>query len=102
MSGATITTGEYIKHHLTNLTFGYQDGHWGFAHSAADIKEMGFWAIHVDSLLWSVALGGLFFLLFYTAAKRATAEVPGGLQNFVEWIVEFVDESVKGSFSAKK
>jgi F-type H+-transporting ATPase subunit a len=27
--------------------------------------------------------------------------VPGGLQNFVEWVVEFVEESVRGSFSGK-
>lgn len=101
MSDAAITSGEYIKHHLTNLTYGYYDGHWGFAHSAENIKEMGFWALHVDSLLWSVGLGLLFFFVFYTAAKQATAGVPGGLQNFVEWIVEFIDESVKGSFSSK-
>jgi len=100
-SEAAITSGQYIKHHLTNLTFGHYDGHWGFAHNAADIKQMGFWAVHVDSLAWSIALALLFFLLFRTAAKQATAGVPGGLQNFVEWIVEFVDNSVKESFSAK-
>ena len=102
MSGTTITSGEYIKHHLTNLTYGqYADGGWGFAKSAADIKEMGFWAFHLDSLAWSVALATLFFFFFRLAAKRATAGVPGGLQNFVEWIVEFVDTSVKESFSGR-
>ena len=24
--------------------------------------------------------------------------IPGGLQNFVEWIMEFIDQSVRGSF----
>ncbi len=102
MADTAITSGGYIKHHLTNLTFGqHADGHWGFAHSPEQIREMGFWAFHVDSLLWSVGLALLFALLFRSAARAATAGVPGGLQNFVEWIVEFVDDSVKGSFSGR-
>ncbi len=101
MSGEAITSTQYIQHHLTNLTFGYHDGHWGFAHSAAEAKAMGFWAFHVDSLFWSVGLALVFFFLFRAAARNATAGTPGGLQNFVEWIVEFIDTSVKGSFSAR-
>ena len=32
---------EYIKHHLTNLTFGQKaDGSWGIAHGADEIREM--------------------------------------------------------------
>jgi F-type H+-transporting ATPase subunit a len=101
-SEATLTSGEYIKHHLTNLTYGqFPDGHWGFAHSAAEAKSMGFWAFHVDSLAWSLITGLFFIWLFRKAAKKATSGVPGGLQNFVEAIVGFVDESVKGSFTAK-
>ena len=101
-SEATLTSGEYIKHHLTNLTYGqFPEGHWGFAHSAAEAKSMGFWAFHVDSLAWSLITGLFFIWLFRKAAKKATSGVPGGLQNFVEAIVGFVDESVKGSFTAK-
>ncbi|MCU7937158.1 MAG: F0F1 ATP synthase subunit A [Candidatus Thiodiazotropha sp. (ex Dulcina madagascariensis)] len=102
MSGETLTSGEYIKHHLTNLTFGkHADGGWGMAHSAAEAKEMGFWAIHVDTMFWSLLLGVLFLYFFSKSAKAATSSVPGGLQNFVEWIVEFIDTSVRGSFSAR-
>ena len=102
MSSEGLTSSAYIKHHLTNLTFGqHSDGSWGFAHSAEEIKEMGFWALQVDSLGWSIFLGLVFFYFFRKAAKQATAGVPGGLQNFVEWIVEFVESSVQGSFSAK-
>ena len=94
------TSGEYIKHHLTNLTWGqHADGHWGFAHSMAEATEMGFWAINVDSMLFSIGLGFFFLWIFRKAAKNATAGVPGGLQNFVEWVVEFIDSSVRGSFS---
>ena len=102
MAGDTLTSSEYIKHHLTNLTFGkFPDGHWGMAHSAEEAKEMGFWAIHVDTMFWSIALGILFLFFFTKAARTATSGVPGGLQNFVEWIAEFIDTSVRGSFSAK-
>ncbi|KAB2311000.1 F0F1 ATP synthase subunit A [Betaproteobacteria bacterium SCN2] len=94
------TSGEYIKHHLQNLTFGqHPDGTWGVAHSVEEAKAMGFWAINVDSMLFSIGLGVLFLFLFRLAAKRASVGVPGGWQNFVEWIVEFIDDSVRGSFS---
>ncbi|MES9833459.1 MAG: F0F1 ATP synthase subunit A [Candidatus Thiodiazotropha sp. LLP2] len=102
MAGDALTSSEYIKHHLTNLTFGqHSDGSWGVAHSAAEAKEMGFWAIHLDTMFWSIFLGALFLYFFSKAAKTATQGVPDGLQNFVEWIVEFIDTSVRGSFSAK-
>jgi len=103
MAGSeTLTSGEYIKHHLTNLTFGqFPDGHWGVAHSAEEAKEMGFWAIHLDSMFWSLALATLFSYFFYKAAQKASAGVPTGLQNFVEMMMDFVNESVRGSFSGK-
>ncbi len=102
MSSEGLTSTAYIKHHLTNLTFGqHADGSWGLAHNAEEIKEMGFWALQVDSLGWSAFLAMFFIYFFHKAAKHATVGVPGGLQNFVEWIVEFVDDSVRGSFSAK-
>ncbi len=102
MAGDTLTSSEYIKHHLQNLTFGkLPDGTWGIAHSAEQAKEMGFWAFNLDSLGVSVALGFFFLFLFRTAAKRATAAAPGGLQNFIEWVVEFVDGVVKGSFTGR-
>jgi F-type H+-transporting ATPase subunit a len=101
MSSEAHTSSEYIKHHLQNLTYGQlPDGSWGLAHSAAEAKAMGFWAIQLDTLGISIFLGALFLFLFRLAAKSASAGIPGGLQNFVEWIVEFIDSSVRGSFSA--
>ncbi|MCU7850675.1 MAG: F0F1 ATP synthase subunit A [Candidatus Thiodiazotropha sp. (ex Monitilora ramsayi)] len=102
MAGDTLTSSEYIKHHLTNLTFGqHPDGSWGMAHNAAEAKAMGFWAIHVDTMFWSIGLGVLFIYFFSKAAKTATTGVPTGMQNFVEWLVDFIDDSVRGSFSAR-
>jgi F-type H+-transporting ATPase subunit a len=111
MSGDIETAGqtasEYIKHHLQNMTFGLhpakdgQEAHWGLAHNAQEAKEMGFWAIHVDTMFWSIGLGIFFLFLFRKVAKSATSDVPGGMQNFVEMIVEFVDGTVKGAFSGR-
>jgi F-type H+-transporting ATPase subunit a len=98
----TITAGDYIKHHLTNMTFGkLPDGSWGLAHSTEEAAQMGFWAIHVDTMFWSLLLGGTFVLLFAKAARGATAGVPGSWQNFVEWVIDFINENVRGSFTAK-
>ncbi|HHO59050.1 MAG TPA: F0F1 ATP synthase subunit A, partial [Thiotrichales bacterium] len=48
-----------------------------------------------------ILLGALFIFVFRKAARNATEGVPGGLQNFVEWVMEFIDSSVRGSFTAK-
>ena len=99
---AAETASGYIQHHLQNLTFGrLSSGDWGFAHTAEQAKEMGFWAFHVDTLGWSVALGLIFILIFRMAARKATSGQPGALQNFVEVMVDFVDGSVKDTFHAR-
>ncbi len=101
-SSGTVTSTEFIRHHLTNLTFGrHADGSWGMAYTGTEAAEMGVMAVHVDSLFWSFALGALFLAIFRRVAIRVTAGEPGMLQNFCEWIVEFIDENVRGSFTAK-
>ncbi|MDT8428042.1 MAG: F0F1 ATP synthase subunit A [Pseudomonadales bacterium] len=96
------TATDYVRHHLGFLTFGKtEDGHWGFAHSAEEATAMGFWSIHVDSMLMSVLLGCLFVGLFYFVSRKATTGVPGGLQNAIEYMVEMVQTNVKNSFFAK-
>ncbi len=102
MAGDALTSGEYIRHHLTNLTFGkLPEGGWGFAHDAAEAKAMGFNAIHVDTMFFSIGLGVLFLWFFKRVADQVTAGVPGPAQNFAEWMVEFVETSVRGSFSGR-
>lgn len=99
---AAHTSGEYIKHHLQNLTYGQlPDGTWGVAHSAEEAKAMGFWALNIDTLIMSMLLGAAFIFMFYRAGKSASAGVPNCLQNFCEWSLEFIDNSVRGSFSGK-
>lgn len=118
MAGDTLTTESYIKHHLTNMTYGklpqgYErvgsDGQvevltqdtWTLAHNDQEIGDMGFMAIHVDSMFWSIFLGLAFVLLFRKVAKAMTSDVPGRLQNFVEMIIEFIDTNVKDTFHHK-
>ena len=107
MAGEAQTAAGYIKHHLQNLTYGRfpegheHAGHWGFAHTAADAKAMGFMAINVDTMFWSVFLGAIFLWFFRKVAVKATSGTPGGMQNFVEMIIEFVDTSVRGTFNGR-
>ncbi|WP_421867764.1 F0F1 ATP synthase subunit A [Motiliproteus sp.] len=109
-----LTTSGYIIHHLTNLTFGKlpegfvrydgsvvgEGGTWTIAHGN-EASTMGFWAINLDTMLFSVGLGLFFIWLFRKAAVKATTGVPGSLQNFVESIIEFVDDNVKSSFHSR-
>jgi F-type H+-transporting ATPase subunit a len=102
MASGTVTSSEYISHHLTNLTFGnHPENGLGFAHTAVEAAEMGFWAINVDTMLWSIGLGVLFTWLFNKVAKSVTAGVPGNTQNFVETLIEFVEENVSSIFHHK-
>jgi F-type H+-transporting ATPase subunit a len=102
MASASENPAEYIQHHLTNLTFGqHPDGSWGLAQTAEEASAMGFNAIHVDSMIWSIVTGLVFFVLFRIAAKNATPGVPGPLQNFVELIVDFIDDTTSTIFNYK-
>lgn len=102
MAGEVESSSAYIKHHLQNLAFGNHPEHgWGIAHGAEEAREMGFWAIHLDSMFWSIVLGALFLWLFRRVAKKMSSGEPGGLQNFIEWVVDFIQENVQSSFSGK-
>jgi len=113
-----LTSAQYINHHLTNLTYGdmpqsavgqtlcegmgaVEKAGWQFAHCGAEAQAMGFMSINVDTMFWSTFLGVLFLWIFHRAAKKASVDTPSGLQNFVEMICEFIDTSVRGSFTAK-
>ncbi len=94
-----VTSGDYILHHLQNLTYGKHPEHgWMFAHTPEEAKAMGFWAVHVDTMFWSLFLGVVFFLLFRRVAKQANSGVPSRFQAIIESVVEFVDTSVRESF----
>jgi F-type H+-transporting ATPase subunit a len=118
-AGETQTVSEYIVHHLTNLTYGKlpagferhaadgsievvpEGGVWTMAHGAAEASAMGFTAIHVDSMMWSIGLGILFCWLFRRVAKKAETGVPSGIANAFEMIIEFVDNTVRDTFHGR-
>jgi F-type H+-transporting ATPase subunit a len=102
MSSEAHTSAEYIKHHLQNLTYGHlPDGTWGVAHTPEEAQAMGFWALNLDTFFMSLLLGVMFLFIFYRAARNISAGAPSGLQNFCEWAIEFIDSSVRGSFTSK-
>jgi len=102
MADQALTAGQYIKHHLQNMTYGQQaDGTWGLAKTAEEASAMGFMSINVDTMFWSIILGVLFLWVFRRAAKNATVDTPTGLQNFIEMIIEFIDGSVKSAFNGR-
>jgi len=90
------SSSEYIQHHLTNLTLCKKDGDWVWN----DCKG-NFWAVNVDSMGISIVLGLVFCTLFYRVAKKATTGRPGRLQAGIEWVVDFVDGSVRGMYHGK-
>jgi F-type H+-transporting ATPase subunit a len=65
---------------------------------------MGFWAFHVDSLFWSIALGALFIIFFKAAMPKKidSNSAPTGAQNFVEMSIEFVEDNVQSLFGSVK
>ena len=97
-----LTTESYISHHLTNLTCGKTPEGWTCNPYMVD--QMGFWAFHVDSLLWSVFLGSIFVLIFKMAIpkKLDSNKAPKGTQNFVEMSIEFVEDNVQSLFGSSK
>jgi F-type H+-transporting ATPase subunit a len=82
---------EYILHHLTFL-------------QNKDPQGIVDWSvIHWDSVFFSVLLAVLFGGSFYLAARKARKNhgVPGKFQNFIELLIEKVNEQVEGAFSHK-
>jgi F-type H+-transporting ATPase subunit a len=97
-----LTTESYIQHHLTNLTCGKTTDGWTC--DPYKVDQMGFWAFHVDSLFWSIALGALFIFVFKMAIPKTTDSnsAPTGAQNFVEMCIEFVEDNVQSLFGSIK
>ncbi len=85
--GGTV---EYIQHHLTNLCVGNCDP---ITHQAA-----GFWAFHLDTMIFSYLLAALIVFVSWRLGGKLKPGVPGGFQNFVESILDFVSGQVRDTF----
>jgi F-type H+-transporting ATPase subunit a len=93
MSAASLTSEEYIEHHLTFMQLDLHT--MKLTHGS-----QGFWVLNIDSLFMTCFLGLLFLGLFYWFARKAKADVPGKFHCFIEMIVEFVNGAVQETFRA--
>jgi F-type H+-transporting ATPase subunit a len=84
-AGKELTPSEYIEHHLSFFQKPVGDG--------------GFWTINVDSLVTAVILGVIALGFLWWVVRGATSGVPGRRQAFVEVLIEFIDDQVKGIFT---
>ncbi|CAK0746794.1 ATP synthase Fo complex subunit a [Gammaproteobacteria bacterium] len=78
---ATANPTSYIQHHLNNLQVGD-----------------GFLTLNLDTLIVGMLLAGLLIWVAYKVGKNPAHDVPDGLQNFVEMIVEFVETQIRDTF----
>jgi len=79
-----LTPSSYIEHHLS--------------FNVRQVAEGGFWSVNFDTLVVSALLGLIIFGFLWWVVRGATAGVPGKRQAFIELLVEFVDDQVKGIF----
>jgi F-type H+-transporting ATPase subunit a len=84
MASETLTSAEYIQHHLQNLKITFWEG--------------GFWTLNVDTLVMSVLTGLLLLVAARMATRKATSGVPGRWQAFIEIVFEFVDKQAKDAY----
>ena len=84
---------KYCKETLT------EDG-WYLANNKTDVEAMGFWAFHIDTMFFSVLLGGIFLFIFSGAARSVSLDKTTKLQLFVEMMIDFINGVVKGTFKA--
>jgi F-type H+-transporting ATPase subunit a len=89
IGGEAESPNEYILHHLTFLTNGKPHGLVDFS------------VVNLDSVLFSVLLAVAFGGTFYAAARHASTGVPSKFHNFVELMVEVVDDQVRSIFQGK-
>jgi F-type H+-transporting ATPase subunit a len=83
---------EYIQHHLINWCLGCD--------SITDKPKavVDFSAFFLDVTLFSWLTAGLFMYIAWRVGKNLSPGTPSGLQNVVEFLVEFINQQVKDIF----
>lgn len=77
---------EYIQHHLTFLKQPFS-------------ADGGFWTVNVDTLLTTVVVGALAFGFMWWVARKVSSGVPSRTQAFVELMLDFTNDQVKGIYN---
>lgn len=83
---------EYIQHHLTNWCIGCDPE----THKPSGLIDFN--AFFLDTFLVSVILAGIFAFIAWKVGKSIDPDKPSGLQNVIEFLVEFVNQQVKDIF----
>ena len=92
-----------MKNKLKHLPeFGRQQATGALLPPPKKLQKWVFWAINVDTMLLSIILGVLMMWFFRSVAKTISTGVPSPVQNFAEMMIEFVNDTVRGSFSGGK
>lgn len=89
MSAETSPESAYIRHHLQHFTLDLE--------TLSFDKDGGFWTLNLDTMIVSLLLG-CFLLAFMRKVAKHMTLIPGGLQNFFEFIFEFVVNAVEEVF----
>ena len=84
-AGSDFSATGYISHHLTHLKGALFGG-----------------PVHLDTIITSFILGVVGLWLLHTAARTATAGVPGKWQAAIELLLDFVDDQVKSVFPGNR
>jgi F-type H+-transporting ATPase subunit a len=88
-----ISSTDYIKHHLTYLTYNLKTMTLG--------SGGGFWTVNLDTVFFSVLSGLVALGLLMLGSRRVSTGVPGKWQNFAEMMLDFADSQVKDCFHGK-
>jgi F-type H+-transporting ATPase subunit a len=83
-SGAPLTAGDYIGHHLVHLQ------------NKKQTSLIDFSVMNIDTIFLSITLGILGLFVMWRVAKSVHAGVPGRMQAAVEMLLEMVDSQAKG------
>nr|VFK39588.1 MAG: F-type H+-transporting ATPase subunit a [Candidatus Kentron sp. SD]VFK44949.1 MAG: F-type H+-transporting ATPase subunit a [Candidatus Kentron sp. SD]VFK80197.1 MAG: F-type H+-transporting ATPase subunit a [Candidatus Kentron sp. SD] len=92
MSLVADTPVEYIQHHLTNLCIGCDSD----THQPGGLID--FSVFFLDAFLISAILAAFLMWVSWKIGKDLNPDSPGGTQNFLEAVVEFVNQQVKDIF----
>ncbi|QCI17428.1 F0F1 ATP synthase subunit A [Buchnera aphidicola (Acyrthosiphon lactucae)] len=88
---------KYISHHLNHLQIDLR--HFKIVQPGS--LSSCYWTLNIDSIVFSLILGGFFLSVFYIVGKTITTGVPNKLQTAIELIFNFVDLNVKNMYQGK-
>ncbi len=87
-----ISSTDYIKHHLTYLTYNLK---------TMSLGSGGFWTVNLDTIFFSLLSGMVALGLLVLGSRRVSTGVPGKWQNFAEMMLDFADSQVKDCFHGR-